>query len=945
MGWLRWAWRWSWLVTVPATAVFVLWLTTTFQRWHKFVVGYDARPIPVDLHQIGLDSWNTMLRTAMLRLRGANLADVPVPQQLRSVQLLVSEAELARLGQDLPYSGTEYVKALLAYPEGFREVKVRYRGDFLLHWGYEKKSIRIRTRNDDLFGGMREFNLIAPKFPEQVNNVLAYRLASRLKLITPHCEFVNVFVNGRNVGVHELTEQLDEGTLRRHDRMPGDLYVGEFVGRDQWRGASNLAFDLPHAWGKAAANNHYDLESRAPLAELLRLLREEQSEATHAGLSRLLDMDAWGRFGAFELLAQTHHFDEAHNWRLFWDPWRLKFEPVVWDPTGWTPDSRAADGSGVTADITTSRLQQVLLQNGDYLQARHRALQAFFTDGTMEQFLADADATLQRVGFAIAHDPNLRPTDERVVTGAMAALRPYLRQILDGVRAAHLDGSGSVQWSRVDPGTVRLRIEGRRPVTSLVLRFERPPGGLVSALLRTRRFGVAHDVDLGAAVTVRDTALELSIRLLCQLVPEFRFLPHQVLRQHGKRPSPAFYDLCLPGLDPGNRVVDVTVVRDGVIEGAEPVADLAPLDTEFLFRAVAPPRGRIPLSWRGEVPVEGVREILEDVTIAPGTLIELGPGASLVFRGRVVAMGTREQPIRFQPKAAGQKPWGTVALNGPDCTGSVFAWCRMRGGSGHQVPLEEYCSMFAVHNCENVRIEDCVFADNHQYDDLVHVVYSNVVFDRVELLGARADGLDCDISTVVIRNSRFVNCGNDAIDLMTARTLVHDCRFELIGDKGISIGEGSRVLALRSVFTNCDKALEAKDGSVAHVANCEIRRCRGATNAYRKNWRYDSGGRLVIHKSVVVDNGALATADRWSITDIVDCQTTGELAAEFDQEYVDGTSTRMKNMARLIDCDGGLAPSRREPLPFPEEMHRIGGRAAEAWASVRADVRGVPVDR
>ncbi|HEX6812965.1 MAG TPA: CotH kinase family protein [Planctomycetota bacterium] len=938
--WLRSAWRWSWLVTVPASVVFASWVLTTWQRWRRFSVDYDATPWRTSLHETGVDTFDSMLWRARIRLLGSDLNAVPADQQLRSIQLFAGEPELAKLDENLPYSGFEYVEALLMYPDGLRKVQMRYRGDYLWHWGHDKKSIRIRTRSDELFAGMRQFNLIAPKFPEHVNNVASYRLASMMGLITPQCELVNVFVNGHNRGVHEFTEQFDEGTLRRHGRMPGDVYSGDLVSRDEVRGTSNQVFEMPQSWIKSPESKLPAQDSRVPLQQLLRLLNSSPNEASQAELSQLLDMDVWGRFGAFELLVQTNHYDEGHNWRLYWDPWRLKFEPLIWDPIGWAPLSRPVDGVTIAMDVVTSRLHQWLLQNGDFLQARHEALQSFFEHSTMQGFLAELEVMSSKVAHALLCDPNRRPNTAWLQFW-MPRFRPYVDQVLHAVRTAHLS-PGTVRWARADAQTVRLLVDGRRPVSQVSLRFERPLTEPVPAVLRVRHFGVPHDVDLGAGVSVHDNTLRVPARLFCELVPTLRFMPCQAQRHHGRTPAPATWDLCLPQLPGDNRLLGVEVVRGGTPQLAEEVAELPPRDVEFVYRATPPLRSASPRVWRGDVAIDGVHEVKDDVTIEPGTVVRLGPGACILFRGRVTAAGTREQPIRFEPQHPEQPAWGTVALNGAACSGSVLQWCDMRGGSGYKVPLEEYCSMLSIHNCEQVSVVDCAFAANAHYDDMIHTTYASVVLDRVSLVGAAGDGLDCDASTVVIRNSSFLRCRGDAVDLTTARASIHDCRFEDAGEKGLSIAENTHLVALRCRFLRCNLAVEARDGSIAHVANSDIRRGRKAVSACRKDLRYDSGGWLSVWKSVLVDNAASPTADGWSRLDLIDCQVTGELAAEYDQPNPDGTSTRLVNAARLVDADATAKPRRVDPLPFPEDLRRFEHLFAETWGSLRAETRGVP---
>ena len=64
-------------------------------------------------------------------------------------------------------------------------------------------------------------------------------------------------------------------------------------------------------WEKSAANNHYSLESKAPLRAMLRDLQE--------GDLSLLDLEKFAVFAAYSDLLRTKHHDETHNWKLLYD--------------------------------------------------------------------------------------------------------------------------------------------------------------------------------------------------------------------------------------------------------------------------------------------------------------------------------------------------------------------------------------------------------------------------------------------------------------------------------------------------------------------------------------------------------------------------------------------------------------------------------------------------
>ena len=95
-----------------------------------------------------------------------------------------------------------------------------------------------------------------------------------------------------------------------------------------------------------------------------------------------MDMEAWGRFSAFETLARTKHYSKSHNWRLYYDPWRGKFYPLVWDPAGWM-----AKPEKVGFNVISSKLHRLLFRNGDFLRARNTALEEFFSLGLDALFL------------------------------------------------------------------------------------------------------------------------------------------------------------------------------------------------------------------------------------------------------------------------------------------------------------------------------------------------------------------------------------------------------------------------------------------------------------------------------------------------------------------------------------------------------------------------------
>lgn len=114
--------------------------------------------------------------------------------------------------------------------------------------------------------------------------------------------------------------------------------------------------------------------------------------------------------------------------------------------------------------------------------------------------------------------------------------------------------------------------------------------------------------------------------------------------------------------------------------------------------------------WEGTVLIEGVREIgpAESLTIRPGTRVlfsfrdEDGDGwgeSGLVVKGRILARGTKEEPIIFGPEEKDDRPgrWGEVRVESG--RPSSFAFCRFSGGTwalhAHFTPLRVEASRFS----------------------------------------------------------------------------------------------------------------------------------------------------------------------------------------------------------------------------------------------------------
>ena len=97
------------------------------------------------------------------------------------------------------------------------------------------------------------------------------------------------------------------------------------------------------------------------------------------------------------------------------------------------------------------------------------------------------------------------------------------------------------------------------------------------------------------------------------------------------------------------------------------------------------------------------------------------------------------------------------------------------------------------------------------------------------------DGLDIDFSKLNIKNLEILNAKNDCIDLSSGNYNLYVVNAVNCGDKGISIGEKSRVTVNQGYLDNGSIGIAVKDSSIAYIHNLNINNMKDVClTAYRK---------------------------------------------------------------------------------------------------------------
>jgi len=153
-------------------------------------------------------------------------------------------------------------------------------------------------------------------------------------------------------------------------------------------------------------------------------------------------------------------------------------------------------------------------------------------------------------------------------------------------------------------------------------------------------------------------------------------------------------------------------------------------------------------------------------------------------------------------------------------------------------------------------------------EDAINVKNGHILMDHCLISGAASDAFDLDFCKGEIRNSNFRDIGGDGVDFSGSYVTVSGCRFENVGDKGISVGENSHPILINNLFNHCNLGFSSKDLSDTKVAFCTFVNNNLAIEAKRKK-PFFGGATGTVVSCVFSGNKKLLSEDYFSKDGIV----------------------------------------------------------------------------
>lgn len=834
--------------------------------------------------------WDSAVLTANSFLIMLDAHEIPKDTRLPEVHLRVQANSIKEMVSKLPTSAkATYRRAQLRYPDGrWRKIRFRFRGRNFWHLLPEKPSLRLKLSRNAPINLQRHINLINPEDRPMVSNILGERLARELGVLTHETRFVRLYINEEYRGVYHWTTREDENLLRLRRRMPGPIFVGDEL-EARWQANQ---FEV--------AGETDVLKKFNPMERMVEAIYKPLGVERYQALWEILSFDKYARWVAAMNLAGSPHTDFFHNHTYYFDPSIGLLEPAISDlnghgmhqiPTmGWDPEPQHE----YPINEMIQPLLDVALRDPRLYHLRNKILfDAINGIGSPQSQFRILDEYFSRIDASVRADRNKGAL--RSIT-VHAYRLPYSNGQYDTSKR-HLynwiEKHNEFLKKELELSKVRVFIDNASRNGRLLFLVEIQ--GHTAAVFDPAAFDSPVFADksfTGQPASAAKTPMLLypGLQKVKTGIPPDKRVPNHRLRPGSQKYLFAVQDspatdtavlkkrfmsafrhsltekLLAPEIETGRRIDPSKIVYNDASIHA--------------WRFPARPQKEITLG-PGDVQIREnlVVEAGQTLTVAPGTTLRLGPDVSVLSRGTVRIEGKSKRPIVIK-RLVLKKAWGALVIQGPASAGSSIRHARISGGSKAQAFNVRYSGMLSVHWSNDFVLEDTELSGNVLSDDTFHVVNSRFEVSRSRFADCFSDCIDLDYASGSIENLEIQRAGNDGIDFMTSEVKLSNIRILGAGDKGLSVGEASKVTADRIVVEKAEIGVASKDKSRILLSRSRLQENAVGIDLAAKNWRYGGPGAIEMRRTEFVGNEVDIRAEKGSVATVADQPIPAKIAGD-----------------------------------------------------------------
>jgi len=731
---------------------------------------------------------------------------------------------------------TDFVPATLRWRGDVIPVELRLKGDWADHFAHDKWSFRIRTKGGMYFEGMRVFSLQGPSTRTYLNERLYMENLRDEGVLGVRYWFVHGVVNGEYKGIYAVEESFAKELIESQQRREGviiryneDLLWEYWAAFDNdWmtpRGVTDFYIIDEFESGRVGANPALSAQRDAAVGLLRGLWTGEQTPA------EVFDVEAFAKFMALSDVWGAQHALIWHNLRFYYNPVTARLEPVGFDA------QPLAEIDDIDVKLLQGLRQAIAYDDVTLQQTYARYLWEYSQPDYLVSLEQRYGAEFETLRAALLPEfGEQRTEDGRGVLDPpwehLTERQASLRELLSPVQMVyvHVPADAPTNTLMLDVGNL-LDV----PVEVVGLRAG-------DALLPARAWNVLASeraAEIDDAVALRPLPLDATF------MPYARFeIPATIWDPTTADTETLYLETRLLGLTQTVTQPVILAYPPPVVAGprpAQPTLAEALAQHPYLRETADVRMLTIP---PGTWDVEGDL-LLPDgygLRLAPGTTLAFGPENFLLATGPLIFEGDEDAPVVLRPQrekwhgivvidAGLPSLWRYVTVEDTDAI-DRDGWVMTGGITFYRSPLR----------LDHSRIL------RTRAEDGLNVIRAHFEFVDSEFSGTFSDAFDGDFVQGVIEQCAFHDIGADAIDVSGSDIQVRDVRMVNLGDKGLSVGEMSRLIAERVFITNADFGVASKDLSQVNIADVTLESIRIAgLAAYIKKPSYGPASIIAEH--------------------------------------------------------------------------------------------------
>ena len=783
-------------------------------------------------HELAVEIKQSLLKLAhlpdYLSAIGHELPDIYLDIKFKDIQKLEELRQKSlEHGTILKNEDNDLVPIQIRADGSAVRARARFKGNALDNISGTKRALRIKVSGEEPILGMVEFSLRIPETFNEAAYPFHLFAMKREDIPVPRLRFVKVFVNGESKGVFGMEEEMSPELIEFNARREGVILAyNEDALWETWDDAVARHSSPFNNWQSAEIQifNEKKVRKLASLGEQADVAISLLADFRNGKLppSAVFDVPILARFLALNSLLGGGHSSIWRNARFLYNPVSFRLEPIC------------RDGSEVNGTQTI-----------DYLMAEEGSMYMSGLNHPTQTPTVAMNPSLGTIHRAWFSEPEIfeqyireleRVSSDIYIENLLKEAQPLFQESLNALRREKAGMELDSSFIRANQQTIRKALN---------------PPRCIQARIQPSGAGVAVSVANVLTLPVRMTGFRVNGIPREPMSPGSLYLEGKapadplLFRTYFLESPPAQTNQVPPTVEILHEIPGTDRLRTHVAQWFQ-----AEFDPKRMVNSPADALGALPrrggksrdprlidpilsahpfLTRPGPEAQIGVRSgqwnVEGDLIIPHGYSLAIGPDTALSFQsnaffrvhGPIHLRGTSEQPVVLSPQNDTWQGLVVMEAGGPSiCEHVIFARTdapRVRG-SGFTGGVTFYKS--------DATFQQCLFRDS-KGEDALNPIHSRIKLIGVAFTNTVSDALDADFCEEIdIVRSSFLAIGDDAIDVSSSKLTMDGATIDRVGDKGISVGEGSTAQIRNASIQHCKTGIASKDGSSTTVDHVRI---------------------------------------------------------------------------------------------------------------------------